>query len=73
MVYCPVGGEAQACDPHDVCLGIEEYLLNSSKLEEHGKLAKETVLKYSWPNCISNLVKRLEREKEDLDNENANM
>ena len=73
MVYCPVGGEAQACDPHDVCLGIEEYLLNSSKLEEHGKLAKEAVLKYSWPNCVSNLVKRLEREKEDLDNENANM
>jgi len=73
MVYCPVGGEAQACDPHDVCLGIEEYLLNSSKLEEHGKLAKETILKYNWPNCISNLVKRLEREKEDLDNENANM
>ena len=73
MVYCPVGGEAQACDPHDVCLGIEEYLLNSSKLEEHGKLAKEAVLKYSWPNCVSNLVKRLEREKEDLDNENTNM
>ena len=69
MVYCPVGGEAQACDPHDVCLGMEEYVMNSSKLEEHGKAARETVLKYHWPSCLSNLVKRLEREKEDKDTE----
>jgi len=72
MVYCPVGGEAQACDPHDICLALEDYLLNSSKLEEHGAKAKETVLKYTWPSCLANLVKRLEREKEDLDNEKAN-
>ena len=26
-----VGGEAEACDPHDICLGIEEYLLDSEK------------------------------------------
>ena len=69
MVYCPVGGEALACDPHDVCLSMEEYLLNSSKLEEHGKNARETVLKYTWPSCLANLVKRLEREKEDMDAE----
>jgi glycosyltransferase involved in cell wall biosynthesis len=69
MVYCPVGGEAQACTPHAVCLAMEEYVLNSSKIEEHGKVARETVLKYNWPNCLSNLVKRLEREKEDKDAE----
>jgi glycosyltransferase involved in cell wall biosynthesis len=69
MVYCPVGGEALACEAHDVCLGLEEYVLNSSKLEEHGKAARETVLKYTWPNCLANLVKRLEREKEDMDSE----
>jgi len=69
MVYCPVGGEALACDPHDVCLSMEEYLLSSSKLEEHGKNARETVLKYTWPSCLANLVKRLEREKEDMDAE----
>ena len=69
MVYCPVGGEAQACTPHDVCLAIEEYVLNSSKVEEHGKVARETVLKYTWQNGLANLVKRLEREKEDLDSE----
>ena len=69
MVYCPVGGEALACDPHDVCLALEEYVLNSSKVEEHGKVARETVLKYNWPNCLANLVKRLEREKEDIDSD----
>jgi glycosyltransferase involved in cell wall biosynthesis len=69
MVYCPVGGEAMACDPHDVCLAIEEYILNTSKAEEHGKAAKETVTKYSWSSCVKNLVKRLEREKEDNENE----
>jgi glycosyltransferase involved in cell wall biosynthesis len=69
MVYCPVGGEAQACNPHDVCLAMEEYLLNSSKIEEHGKLARETVLKYTWQSGIANLVKRLEREKEDMESE----
>ena len=69
MVYCPVGGEAAACDPHDVCLAMEEYVLNSSKTEELGKAARETVLKYTWPTCLANLVKRLEREKEDLEAE----
>lgn len=69
MVYCPVGGEAMACDPHDICLALEDYVLNTSKVEEHGKNAKETVLKYTWANCVKNLVKRLEREKEDLDEE----
>jgi len=69
MVYCPVGGEAVACDPHDVCLAMEEYVLNSSKTEEFGKAARETVLKYTWPTCLANLVKRLEREKEDLESE----
>jgi glycosyltransferase involved in cell wall biosynthesis len=72
MVYCPVGGEAIACTPHDMCLGMEEYLLNSSKLEEHGKAAYETVQKYTWPNCLANLVKRLQREKEDNDAEKEN-
>lgn len=69
MVYCPVGGEALACDPHDVCIAIEDYLLNSTKMEEHGKNARETVIKYNWPSCLANLVKRLEREKEDIDAE----
>jgi glycosyltransferase involved in cell wall biosynthesis len=69
MVYCPVGGEAMACDPHDICLALEEYLLNSTKLEEHGKSARETVLKYNWQSCLANLIKRLERENEDMESD----
>ena len=73
MVYCPVGGEALGCDPHNICLALEEYVLNSSKVEEHGKAARETVLNYTWPSCLSNLVKRLESEnKERLEEENDN-
>lgn len=65
-VYSPVGGEAQACDPHDICLAIEEYLLDSDKRTSHGRKAKETVMAYTWEKAISRLVKRLESEKEEV-------
>ena len=29
--FSPVGGEAVACNPHDVCLAMEEYVLNNDK------------------------------------------
>lgn len=64
-VYCPVGGEAHACDPHDVCLAMEEYVLNSEKREEHGKAAKEKVLGYTWARACEPLIKRLKAVKED--------
>lgn len=66
-VYSPVGGEAMACDPHDVCLGIEEYLLDSDKRVAHGKKAKETVLGYTWEKATARLMKRLEDERDELD------
>ena len=62
-VYSPVGGEAHACDPHAICLGIEEYLLDTDKRLAHGKKAKETVLGYTWETATANLVKRLTAEK----------
>jgi glycosyltransferase involved in cell wall biosynthesis len=65
-VYSPVGGEAWACDPHDVCLGIEEYVLDTEKRLNHGKKAKETVLGYTWEKATSRLVKRLEEEKKEV-------
>jgi glycosyltransferase involved in cell wall biosynthesis len=66
-VYSPVGGEAQVCDPHDVCLAIEEYLLDSEKRASHGKKAKETVLNYTWEKATSRLIKRLEDERDEMD------
>ena len=47
-IYSPVGGEAHACDPHDICLALEEYLNDSDKKRRHGAKAKETVLGYTW-------------------------
>ena len=63
--FCPVGGEAQACTPHDICLAMEEYVLNSDKRTEHGKKARETVLEYTWPKACESLVKRLRRVLDD--------
>jgi glycosyltransferase involved in cell wall biosynthesis len=65
--FSPVGGECLACDPHDICLGMEEYVLNSEKRETHGKAAKEFVLKYTWERAIVPLVKQLKRALDDKD------
>jgi glycosyltransferase involved in cell wall biosynthesis len=68
-VYSPVGGEAMACDPHDICLGIEEYLMDSEKRASHGKKAREAVLSYTWDKATARLVKRLEEEKKEFEDE----
>lgn len=65
-VYSPVGGEANACDPHDICLAMEEYLLDSEKRISHGRKAKETALSYTWEKATGRLIKRLEDEKKEL-------
>lgn len=65
-VYSPVGGEAHVCDPHDVCLALEEYVNDSEKKRRHGVKAKETVLSYTWERAVKDLLACLEAEKEDL-------
>lgn len=62
-----VGGEAEVCDPHDICLGIEEYLLDSEKLKRHGEEARKTVLGFTWDKVCEMLVKRLKSEHTDKD------
>jgi hypothetical protein len=69
MVYSPVGGEAEACDPHDICLGMEEYLFDSAKLEAHAKLAREKVLTYTWDRCLEPLGRRLMETRKELQEE----
>lgn len=66
-VYSPVGGEATAVDPHEFCLGMEEYLLDSEKRRAHGEAAKKTVLGYTWEKASEVLIRRLKREKEDAE------
>jgi len=63
--FSPVGGEAMACNPHDVCLGMEEYVLNTDKKDVHGKAAKETVQGYTWEKSCETLIRRLKAVQED--------
>ncbi len=65
--FSPVGGEANSCDPHDICLAMEEYVLNSDKREAHGKAAREKILTYTWERALAPLTKRLKQELEDKD------
>jgi len=65
-VYSPVGGEAQVCDPHDVCVAMEEYLNDSEKRARHGQKAKEKVISYTWETATRELVSRLQEEQLDL-------
>jgi glycosyltransferase involved in cell wall biosynthesis len=67
MAYCPVGGEAAAVDPHDLCLGMEQYVNDSSLRERHGLAAKDKVLKYTWAEVTKNLVRRLKAKAEEDD------
>ena len=69
MVYSPVGGEAWAMDPHDLCLGMEDYVLDSEKLKAHGVAARAAVLGYTWERAAEPLIRRLRQEKEDKEAE----
>ena len=42
-LFCPVGGEAHACDPHDICLAMEQYLNDSELRGRHGSEGAKTV------------------------------
>ena len=64
--FSPVGGLAMACDPHDICLGMEEYVLNSAKKEKHGEAARATVTGYTWEKACVTLIKRLQGLKEEM-------
>jgi glycosyltransferase involved in cell wall biosynthesis len=67
--YSPVGGECEICDPHDICVGIEEYLMDSEKRKKHGVEAKKTVLAYTWEKATEPLIKRLNQELEAMKEE----
>ena len=69
--YSPVGGECEVSDPHDVCLAIEEYLLDSEKRKKHGEEAKKTVLGYTWEKCTELCIKRLKQTHEELKEEDS--
>jgi glycosyltransferase involved in cell wall biosynthesis len=66
LAYSPVSGEAASVDAHDFCLGMEIYLNDSLLKQRHGVVARETVLKYSWPSVMEGLKKQLKRVHQDV-------
>jgi glycosyltransferase involved in cell wall biosynthesis len=51
-----IGGKAQIVDHMDLSLAAEDYLMDTELREQHGKAARETVLKYRWEDEVKNLV-----------------
>lgn len=56
LAYSGIGGEAEIVAAEDLCLAIEEYLLDSELRAKHGAAARATVLKYSWAQEVAGLV-----------------
>ena len=55
--YSSLGGIAEVVSPADLCLGMEEYLLDSELRDQHGAVARETVLKYRWEDEVKELIR----------------
>jgi glycosyltransferase involved in cell wall biosynthesis len=54
-----LGGKAFCVDPHEYCLGIEKYLLDSSLREKHGKEAKKVAQDFVWENELKPLYEEI--------------
>jgi glycosyltransferase involved in cell wall biosynthesis len=57
LAYSGLGGQIEVVNPSDLCLAIEEYLLDSELREAHGKKARETVLQYAWSEEVKELIR----------------
>jgi glycosyltransferase involved in cell wall biosynthesis len=64
--YSPVAGEVELVSSHDLSIAMETYLNDTELRERHGKAARETVLKYTWSSVMSNLMKRLKTEHQEI-------
>jgi glycosyltransferase involved in cell wall biosynthesis len=51
-----LGGQIELVNPSDLCLGIEEYLLDSELRKKHGANARNTILQYKWSDEIKELA-----------------
>jgi glycosyltransferase involved in cell wall biosynthesis len=54
-----LGGKAFCVDPHEYCLGIEKYLLDSSLREKHGHEAKKIAQNFLWDNELKPLYEEI--------------
>ncbi len=68
IAQCAIGGEAHVVDPHDVCTALENYLFDSEMRTRHGAAGEAKVATYTWEAAVKTLVRRLEQQKEDIEN-----
>jgi glycosyltransferase involved in cell wall biosynthesis len=64
--HSPVGGDGEVCDPHDFCVAMEEYIMDSEKRRKHGEEAKKTVQGFTLEKVTEDLVDRLNQEHKEL-------
>lgn len=70
--YIPQGhnsvtGQAELVNPDDMAKAMEKYVFDEELRKLHGKLARDTVLTYTWGKSLTTLVKRLNTLREDED------
>jgi len=55
MALGGIGGIAELVDPKDVCLAMEEYIMDSELRAQHGAAARKTILEYEWKKEVQTL------------------
>jgi len=55
MALGGIGGIAELVDPKDVCLAMEEYMMDSELRAQHGAAARKTILEYEWKKEVQTL------------------
>ena len=56
MALGGIGGISELVDPKDVCLAMEEYMMDSELRAKHGAAARKTVLEYEWKKEVQTLL-----------------
>lgn len=65
QAHYSVTGEAQMVHPDVMSKAMERYVFDESLRKNHGRLAKESVLAYTWESCVSTMMKRLRHIQEE--------
>jgi glycosyltransferase involved in cell wall biosynthesis len=65
QAHYSVTGEAQIVNPEEFAKAMERYVFDESLRKNHGRLAKESVVAYTWESCVATMLKRLRLIQEE--------
>ncbi len=65
QAFNTVTGEATSVNPDDFSKAMERYVFDENLRSAHGKVGKETAVKYTWEKCCQILIKRLNNVLKD--------